>query len=476
MQNLSVKERGFLRLNLPVIFSFIMFSIRLALSKTNLIRVISCLLSFFIFNSALPQQKNTLIEDDYETLKGKIRLYFNSSVDRSLMYAEQMAKSSNYKHLAFANGVIACLLQTKGQTRDSQKKYKAAFYYLEKMPESHDKTQLKAYIYNYGGIAEWSRGNYGKALENYKEGLKFAVEINDIKQIIKIKGNIAQINEAVGNYQLTIRMQKELSDFIDKNEGIFTKEELLNYRSNMYRSLGSTYESYFTKNLNKRYLLDSAGFYYTKTIKYSEMFIENKIFAQLCLGNVYNWKHDLTGAEKMYRNAISSAEQSNQDAVLAVANYNLGDIYLSRKNYIKALSYYKKSDSLTLLLGNALKSIDYLKSNFYQAKIYTILKQPDLAYKHSKIYLDNYEQYEAKISKEALEVNYKQGEASLTAEMLAIQKEYEKDLLLTRSLKATYVVLIIGAIFFLIKSIRDKRKVHKKIVKFLADVKINEAT
>lgn len=423
--------------------------------------------SFFIFNSALSQQKNTVIEDDYEILKSKIRLYFNSSVDRSLMYAEQMAKSSNYKHLAFANGVMACLLQTKGQTKQSQKKYKAAFYYLDKMPDSDDKTQMKAYIYNYGGIAEWSRGNYSKALESYTTGLRFAVEINDIKQIIKIKGNIALINEAVGNYQLTIRMQKEFSDFIDKNEGIFTKEELLNYRSNIYRSLGSAYESYFTKNLNKRYLLDSAGFYYTKTIKYSEMFIENKIFAQLCLGNVYNWKHDLTGAEKMYRNAISLAKQSNQNGVLSTANYNLGDIYFNRKSYIKALAYYKKSDSLTLLLGNPLNSMDYLKSNFYQAKIYTILKRPDLAYKHSKIYLNNYEKYEAKESREALEVNYKQGKASLTVEMLAIEKKYEKDLFLSRCLKAIYVILIIGAVFFLIKCIRDKRKVRKKIVEIL---------
>lgn len=426
--------------------------------------------SFFIFNSALSQQKNTVIEDDYEILKSKIRLYFNSSVDRSLMYAEQMAKSSNYKHLAFANGVMACLLQTKGQTKQSQKKYKAAFYYLDKMPDSDDKTQMKAYIYNYGGIAEWSRGNYSKALESYTTGLRFAVEINDIKQIIKIKGNIALINEAVGNYQLTIRMQKELSDFIDKNEGIFTKEELLNYRSNIYRSLGSAYESYFTKNLNKRYLLDSAGFYYTKTIKYSEMFIENKIFAQLCLGNVYNWKHDLTGAEKMYSNAISLAKQSNQNGVLSTANYNLGDIYFNRKSYIKALAYYKKSDSLTLLLGNPLNSMDYLKSNFYQAKIYTILKRPDLAYKHSKIYLNNYEKYEAKESREALEVNYKQGKASLTVEMLAIEKKYEKDLFLSRCLKAIYVILIIGAVFFLIKCIRDKRKVHKKIVEILNEV------
>ena len=403
------------------------------------------------------QQKNTVIEDDYETLKGKIRLYFNSSVDRSLIYAQQMAKSSNYKHLTFANGVMTCLLQTKDQTKESQKKYKAAFHYLEKMPDSHDKIQMKSCIYNYGGIAEWSRGNFSKALENYQAALKFATQINDIKQIVKIKGNITIINEAVGNYQLTIKNLKNLLDFVDENENIYTRIELLNVKSNFNCGLGTAYESYFTKNISKRHLLDSAGYYYKKTIEYSESFIENKIATQLSLGNIYNWKHDFTSAEKMYRNAISLAQQSNQDGILSVANYNLGDIYFSRKNYIKALAYYKKSDSLTALLGNPLNSIDYLKSNFYQAKIYAILKKPDLAYKHSKIYLDNYEKYEAEISKETLEVNYKQGADDLTAEMLSIERKYKENLFFTRGLYLLYVLLFVGIVFILIKNIKARK-------------------
>jgi tetratricopeptide (TPR) repeat protein len=434
-------------------------------------RSIFSFLFLIVFSIVFPQQKNTVIEDDYETLKGKIRLYFNSSTDRSLMYAQQMAKSSNCKHLAFANGVMTCLLQTKGQTKESQKKYKAAFYYLEKMPESREKIQLTSYIYNYGGIAEWSRGNLGKALENYQIALKFSTQINDIKQIVKIKGNIAIINEAVGNYQLAIQNQKSLIDFVDKNEDIYTTNELMNLKSNFNRGLGTAYESYFTKNISKKHLLDSAGYYYKKTIEYSESFIENKIVAQLCLGNVYNWKHDFINAEKMYRNAISLAKKSKQESILPVANYNLADIYFSRKNYIEALAYYKKSDSLTMLSGNPLNSIDYLKSNFYQAKIYTILKKPDLAYKHSKIYLENYEKYEAEISKETLEVNYKQGTDGLTAEMLSIEKRYKQSLFLSRALNIFYVLLFFGIVFLWVKNIMDKNQARKNMIALIEESK-----
>lgn len=427
-----------------------------ALSKTNLRQVI-CLLSFFVFSTTFPQQKNTVIEDDYEILQGKIRLYFNSSVDRSLMYAEQMAKSSNYKNLAFANGAMTVFFQAKGNTKESQKRYKTALYYLKKMPESYDKIQMKSYIYNYGALAESSRGNYGKALENYQTALKFATRINDSKQIIKIKGNIAALNERVGNHQLAIKNLKYLLDFINQNEDAFTKAELLNYKSNFNVNIGFAYESDFMKNLGKRYLLDSAEYYYRKTINYSQNFTENRISALLSLGNVYNWKKDFKSAEKMYFDVIFLAQQNNDKDGVRIGNYNLGDIYYTTKKYHKALVFYKKSDSLAKISGNELNTIDYLKSNFYQAKIYTILKQPDLAYKHSKIYLDNYEQYEAKISKEALEVNYKQGTNDLTAEMRSIEKKYRQDLFLNRILNVFYVLLFVGVVFLLIKNIKARK-------------------
>lgn len=445
-----------------------MFPIASIFSKTISTRLIIFLSLFFVFNPAFAQQKNTLIEDDYETLKGKIRLYFNSSVDRSLMYAEQMAKSTNYKHLAFANGAMTVLYQSKGNIKESQKKYKAALYYLEKMPESHDKIQMKSYVYNYGAIAQFIRGNYSEAFENYQKSLKFSTQIGDIKQIIKIKANIALVHEAVGNYQLSIKNLKYMNDFVDQKEGFFTKEEMLNYKSNNSRGLGTAYEGYFMKNLSKRYLLDSAEYYYKRTVKYSQNFIENTVSAKLSLGNVYGWKNDFKNAEKMYYEVAFLAKQNNLLGILGTANYNLADIYYTTKNYDKALVFYKKSDSISMISGNTL---DYLKSNYYQAKIYALLKQPYLAYQHSKIYLANYEKYETKISKEALEVNYKQGVNNLTAEMLSLEKEYKKDLFLNRVLTVLCVLLFLGISFLLIRNVRAKNKARKNMVVLIAKSK-----
>ncbi|HJY12444.1 MAG TPA: hypothetical protein VJ304_06625, partial [Flavobacterium sp.] len=433
-------------------------------------RLIISFLIFFVLNIGFAQKKQ-ITEQEYLALQDKIRLHFNANVDSALVYAYQLEKSNDNKHLAFANGTMTVFFQRKGNIKESRKRYQAAFYYLEKMPESDDKTQMRAYIYNYGGLAEWTRGNFSKALEDYKTGLKFSTQIGDVKQIIKIKGNIALVNEAVGNYQISIKNLKSLIEFVDENEGVFTKLELLNYKSNYNLGLGTAYESYFMKNLTKRYLLDSSEYYYKKTINYSQNSVDNKISAQLSLGNLYNWKHDFKSAEKTYYDVIFLAQQNNITDVVCIANYNLGDIYYTTKKYDKALVFFKRCDSVAAISNT--NTIAYLKSNFYQAKIYNILKQPDLAYKHSKIYLDNYEKYEAKLSKEALEVNYKQGVDELATEMVSIEKKYKNDVFLGRGLKVFYVLLFIGIVFLLIKNIRDKNKANKKMNALIEEFKAN---
>lgn len=434
-------------------------------------RLIISFVLFFVLNTAFGQHINALTEEEYLILQDKIRLNFNANVDSALVYANQLARSNNNKHLAFANAAISSLLQMKGDVKQSQEKYKKAFFYLEKMPESRDKTQLKSYIYNYGGLTEWKRGNFSKALEIYQQGIKLSMQINDVKQIFKFKANIALVNEAVGNYQLAIKNLKQLDDFIDQNEGVFTKEQLLNYKSNVNTGLGSSYESYYMKNVSKKHLLDSAEFYYKKSINYSQNFAQNKITAKLSLGNIYNWKGDYKNAEKTYYDVVFLSSQNNQKDILCVANYNLGDVYFTTKKYDKALVFFKKCDSLSEI--TQVNEIDYLKSNFYQAKIYNIQKKPELAYKHSRIYLDNYEKFEAKLNTEALEVNYKQGVDDLTDEMVSIEKKYKNEVFLSRGLKVFYVLLFVAIVFLLIKNIRDKNKAHKKMNALIEEFKAN---
>lgn len=434
-------------------------------------RLIISFVLFFVLNSAVSQHKKALTEEEYLVLQDKIRLNINVNVDSAVVYANKMAKSNNDKHLAFSNGVLSYLLQLKVNPVKSKEKYQLALNYWNKMPESRDKTQLRSYLYNYAGLSEWKRANFSKALENYQEGLKLSIQIGDIIQVVKFKNNIASINDAVGNYRLAIKNLIQLDNFVNKNESVYSKEQFLNNKSNINLSLASSYENFYMKNQSKKILLDSAEYFYKKTISYSQNFTDNKIVAKLSLGNIYSWKKDYDNAEKTYYDIVFLAHQNNMPDLLCTANYNLGDIYYSKKKYDKALVFFKKTDSIAAITKT--NELAYLKSNYYQAKIYNILKEPDLAYKHSKVYLDNYEKSEAKLNEEVLEVNYKLGVGGLTDEMVTIQEKYKYDVFINRSLKIFYVLLFITVVFLLIKNIRDKNKAHKKMNALIEEFKAN---
>ena len=70
-------------------------------------------LLFFVVNVSFSQQTKELTEQEYLLLQDKIRLNLNANRDSAAVYANEMAKSHNNKHLAFANAAIAYLFQLK---------------------------------------------------------------------------------------------------------------------------------------------------------------------------------------------------------------------------------------------------------------------------------------------------------------------------------------------------------------------------
>ncbi|MCM0665183.1 MULTISPECIES: helix-turn-helix domain-containing protein [Flavobacterium] len=433
------------------------------------------IISFFfllltLFSGAA-QNNGELTEEKYLELQDKIRFSVNGDNDEGLGYVNQMLKSKNDMHKAFAYGAGSYLYQLKGNADKSDKMYAEAIKQLSKIPESNEKTKLQAYLCNYRGLTYWKRSNYGKALGSYQEGVKLSSKINDVVQIVKFKANIALLNESVGNYQLSIKILKQNEAFLDKNESLYEKDQFQNSKSNTYTNLGNSYEGYYSKNRQKSYLLDSAEYYYKKSVAYSDKFIDNKTTAKLSLGNIYVFKKDFTNAEKIYYDISFYAKQVDNESLYQVACFNLGDLYYSIKKYDRALIFLKKVDSISQ--KNKKVDISFFRSNYIQAKIYSIKNEPELAYKHSKLYLDSYEKYEGNLRDEALEVNYKLGTADLSGEMLSVQEKYKYEVFWNKALKIFYVILVIGIVFFLIKNIRDKNKAQKKMNALIEEFKAN---
>ena len=88
-------------------------------------RLIISFLLLFVLNIGFAQKKQ-ISEQEYLRLQDKIRLHFNANVDSALVYAYQMEKSDNNKHLAFANSVMTFFFQKKGNIKESQKKIQSS--------------------------------------------------------------------------------------------------------------------------------------------------------------------------------------------------------------------------------------------------------------------------------------------------------------------------------------------------------------
>jgi len=273
-------------------------------------RLIISFLLFFALNIGFSQKKH-ITEQEYINLQEKIRFSFNANFDEGQAYVAELMKSDNNEHLAFAASASSYLYQLKGNKAKVDVTYNEALQYLEKVPQSASKTRLQAYICNFRGLTEWKRGNFSKALDNYQKGIKYSITVDDVIQIVKFKSNIALINEEVGNYQLAITNLRQNNDFIDKNERFYSREQYQNSKSNINLDLGGSYEGYFMKNLDKLYLLDSAAYFYKKSVTYSQNFIGNKITAKLSLGNVYLMKKDFINAEKTYFDILFLSKQNN---------------------------------------------------------------------------------------------------------------------------------------------------------------------
>nr|WP_289664434.1 helix-turn-helix domain-containing protein [Flavobacterium panacagri] len=434
-------------------------------------RLIISFLFLFLLHTTVAQPTKEFTEQEYLEIQDKIRFSMNGNFDEGLEYAAELQKSKNNEHLAFAYGAGSYLYQLKNNRLKCDQWYNKALSYYKKLPESVEKINIRAYLYNYRGLTEWKRKNFSEALSNYQEGIKLSIKTSDVIQTVKFKSNIALVNEEVGNYALAIKNLRQNSDFLDKNEGLYEKDQFQNSKSNIYTNLGNVYEGFFMKNRNKLVLLDSAEYFYKRAITYSQSYIDNKMTATLSLGNIYLLKKDVKNAERAYFDIAMYAKQNKDETYYKIASYNLGELYYAQKKYDKALVFLKKIDSMALK-G---KKIDnsYFQSNYIQAKIYNIKNEPELAFKHSKLYLDAYEKYEGELREEALEVNYKLGTANLSGEMLSIQEKYKYEVLWNKALKVFYVILVVGIVFFLIKNIRDKNKAQKKMNALIEEFKAN---
>jgi AraC-like DNA-binding protein len=414
---------------------------------------------FFLLVSSLvfSQNQKTLSDSEYQKLHDKARILINSDIDSSFICANKIQASNSNLHKSFAYGIKSYLYQRKDDSISSKKYYKIAIEYLNKLKPSTEKTKLHAYLLSYKGLAEWKRGNLNTALEYYLKGKKLSVQVNDIVQIIKFNNNISLIYFDIQNYKLSIKTSRESDLLVNKYEKLYTTEQLENNKSNIYLNLGNSYwlETYKTKKM------DSAAYFFQKTIIYSKNSIENKILAQLGISGIYELQKRNVLAEKSYMNVLFNAKTNKLDKPYYNICYNVGRFYFQLKKYDKSVVYFNKVDSINS--KHNFNTDIFVNTNYYLSKIYEIKNDPQNAVKYSKIYLDNFEKSEYALSNQTTDINSNLEKSDLEKEMIGIQKKFKNEVLIKKWSVIFSAILFIGLVLLLVKNIIEKNRVKKKV-------------
>lgn len=424
-------------------------------------------LLFLFTNIAFSQHNFVLTDQEYQKLHDKSRLLINSNADSSFILATRIEKSNNNLHKSFAYGIKSYLYQLKGDSIKSKQSYKQAFTFLDKIPSSIEKTKLNSYLLNYGGLAEWKRGNLSNALIRYQEGKKLSEKVEDIKQVLKFNNNISYIYKDATNFELAIKILRENDKITDDKEYLFEVDEFYNLKSLLNLNLGSSYIKIFSNNLSKVICLDSSAFYYKKAIVYSKYIENTKTLAQMGLANVYLLKKDYKTTSLLYNKLI--IETKNNNFNYSIVNYSVGRLYYETNKFDKSLIHFKRVDSIFKLDGN--NTDEFVYSNYFQAKIYAAKKDYENASKHSKIYLEEFKKQEANLNKEALGINNILSATNLNKEMVALQKAHKNDKL-WRGLFLFVLVSLIILLFF--RNNVEKNRATKKVKILVEEFKKQE--
>lgn len=426
-------------------------------SKNKQMRAYLLLFLNFIIFQSFSQAKFSFGEKEYLSLQNEIR---KSTVDDALKLTAKLERSEVVSQKLFAKATMSYFLQLKGELKMSDQKMEEAILLSKTMVDSNEKWLSLAYINNYSGLISWQRRRLSEALFKLQKGVEYSRKIGDIKQIIKLEINIATINNEIENYHLAIKSLRKSDKMIMDNNFLFDEDESLVLKSALFLNLGKNYEFLYKKNNENINYLDSALICYKKAVAYSKPSIMNKLKAQNNIAGLYLEQNKFDDAIKIYQNVLMGCAENHLDHDFYVVSYNLGYSFFKKNKFDKALVYFEKVDSI--FQNDKTKVDEYMKSKYFQSKIYENFKDYEKASKFASLYLENLEKNELQLNEEKEIINNVQNDQSLKKEMIELKEKYKVQILVKKL--AFYFILFITAflLYMIVKNYKSKKVIEAR--------------
>ncbi len=425
------------------------------------------LLSPFIFS----QSKVNLSDKEFEELKLKVKLEIRNNIDSAYYYCNKIETSNNNLHKGFAYSYKAYYFQLKNDTISSNKYMEKAIEFIKKEAPSLKKYSVEIQLLNLRGLIDQYRGKWSKALIKFEEGKIISKKNNDQKQLIKFNNNIASINSYIGNINLAIASLKENNIVLEKFKYLYSKEDFFKSKSLINYNIGKFYLDIF-RSKNELNDLELAEYYFKETLFYSDNLLLDKLKVINDLASIQFYKKNYELAEEYYFTSLMLAKENQLFNEQIYIKFNLGALNYNRKNYEKALVFFKEADSISYLHG--IFEDEFVMSNYYQGKIYYLLKDYERGLFHLNIYSKEYKKRKYKLTTQTFEINGIISSEEANKDVELIKKVIEKKNATTLIWVSFILIVVLILIFIIVKIYLEKKKADKKVEKLVLEFKENK--
>lgn len=401
----------------------------------------------------------------------KLKFYANSKIgtDSALYYMDKLANTSSspYKTFAFA---AQAYLKTRDKYPINFQSYSDSIQkYLPQIKDNNQNYSLLFDIYIILGNTSKRRGEMKAALDFYLKAESYALIINDIERIVKIKGNVALINQDMGQLDDALRQINITLKIVENNKKILGK----NYNNRLYKTLlnkGAIYNSLLQENETKLYYGDSAIHCLNRILTNESLTLTQLNYGSVYskLATAYTLKKEYQQANPFFQKSIEYFNAVNSQSNLYNSYYNMGVNYWKQDSIIKS----KKSFWEVLSIKkDTLLDPNFVNTHKYLSEIYVKQKSEDSA----SYYFTKHQQIlkRAKLEQEIeFDKIYSEDETyRLKKKIESLKKANVKSKnLFTKTVIALIIIVLIST-YIILKNIKEKKNAKNRLQSLLDNSK-----
>jgi tetratricopeptide (TPR) repeat protein len=309
--------------------------------------------------------------------------------------------------------------------------------------------------YRVKGLGERYLGNGEKAIENYLSALAVFKELNSSVGEIRIYLNISSLYQEI-DYD-------KCAEYLNLAKDLYksAKVDDQNLLASIYLNLGNL--SQLQKNYNKSLA------YYNESYNLIERLNNPDLMVTVLqnLGVIYSTIGNKVKAKQYLYKALNQAKALDLNQSISQINFTLTEIYIAEENFKQAEASLNEGKAYTELVNNedmrhnyqiTSYQLELKRKNFEQALNYLqiIYKQDSITYKSRN---------SAALS--LYQAKYRQEELSRKNEQIMLRQKYDRSIVIGTIILAAFLILVIVLLF---SNVKRKAETNKKLTELNTEI------